>query len=154
MKQKLVGTLEDPKCKHKKVSGTIFILRFLLHCFSSAVRTIGHWVTGIPSASTERSVEQKQQNNKIVGTLRHWVTCKCKKISGKKWWGPLRIPSASAKRSAEQFLFHCFCSTDGTIGHWVMGTLSTNAKRSAEQKQQNKTSRSKTVEQKRRNKNW
>ena len=44
--------------------------------------TRGHWVTGTPSASAKRSVEQK-----LVGTLGHWVT---------------GTPSASAKRSAEQ----------------------------------------------------
>ena len=42
----------DPKCKCKKVSGTKIAEQKL-------VGTLGHWVTGTPSASAKRSAEQK-----------------------------------------------------------------------------------------------
>ena len=88
---------------------------------------------GTLSASAKRSAEQKLRyknsqtktgEQKLVGTLRHWVM------------GTL---SASAKRSVEQKLVE-------TLRHWVTGTLSASAKRSVEQKLWNKNSGTKTAE--------
>ena len=85
--QKLVDTVShcrDPKCKCKKVSRTKIAEQKL-------VGTFGHWVTGTPSASAKRSVEQKLVSGTKIGK------CKCKKVSGtkiaeqklwnKNWWG-------------------------------------------------------------------
>ena len=68
---------------------------------------------GTPSASAKRSAEQKLRN-KICGTK--IGKCKCKNVSRTK--------------IAEQKLVE-------TLGHWVTGTPSASAKRSAEQKLQN-----------------
>ena len=73
----------DPKCKCKKVNGTKIAEQKL-------VGTLGHWVTGTPSASAKRSAEQKWQN-KNYSLFRVTQT----KIGGN---------SASAKRSVEQKL--------------------------------------------------
>ena len=52
----------DPKCKCKKVSRTKIAEQKL-------VGTLGHWVTGTPSASVKRSAEQKLQNKNWLGLL-------------------------------------------------------------------------------------
>ena len=140
--KKVSGT-KTVEQKQNKNSGTKTVEQKL-------VGTLRHWVLGILSASVKMSVEENQQNKnwwgslgtpsantkrsaeqkqwiktaepKFVGILRHWVTCKCKKVSGtkiggdpwgpqvqvqkglwnKKWLGPLGIPSATTKRSAKQ----------------------------------------------------
>ena len=141
----LLGDGDPPdSCKCKKVSGT-------------------------------KTAEQKRQNKNW------WGQCKCKKVSGTKIGGHCRplddgdpkckckkvsrtkigeqnknggtkIGGQNKKKSVEQKLV-------GTVGHWVMGTPSASAKRSAEQKL---VSGTKTAEQKlvgrtkkgQRNKNW
>ena len=142
------------------------------------VSTVSHWVTGTPSASAKRSAEQKLvsgtkhrtkiggQKKKVSGTKiggHFWPLgdrdpkCKCKKVSGTKIGernenGRTKIGGWNKKRSAEQKLV-------GAVGHWVTGTPSASAKRSAEQKL---VSRTKTAEQKlvgrkkkgQQNKNW
>ena len=98
---------------------------------------IGYWgpQVQVQKGQQNKNAEQKQRNKnsgkKLVGTIGHWDgdPKKCKKVRGTK--------TLEQKQG---------------IGHWVMGTLSTSAKRSAEQMQ--KSSGTKRVEQKQRNKNW
>ena len=57
--------------------------------------------------SRNKNAEQKTAEQKLVGTLGHWVMGKCKKVRRTKtveqnWWGPLGTLSASTERSAEQ----------------------------------------------------
>ena len=84
------------------------------------VGTLGHWVTGTLSASAKRSVEQKL-HNKNSGTI----------IGGDSWGPKVHVQ----KRQ-------------GNKNWWEpLGTRSASAKRLAEQKLQNKTSGTKTAEQ-------
>ena len=91
------------------------------------VGILSHWVAG-PLVQVQKgqwnkngtkTAEQKLAEQKLVGTLGHWVG----------------DHSASAKRSAEQkWNKNSGIKIGVDLGHWVMGTLSASAKRSAEQK--------------------
>ena len=139
------------------------------------VVTLGHWVTGTLSASAKRSAEQKQQKKnslmKIGGdpqTLSDGdPKCTCKKVSGTKIGGDPWRPQVQVQKGQQN-------------KNWwgPLETPSASAKRSAEQKQQNKNrgikiggdpqtlgdgdpkctckkvSGTKTAEQKQWNKNW
>ena len=60
------------------------------------------WVTRGTKTAQQKTAEQK-----LVGTLGHWVMGKCKKVRRTKtveqnWWGPSGTLSASTERSVEQ----------------------------------------------------
>ena len=62
-----------------------------------------------------KNAEQKTVKQKLVGTLRHWVMGKCKKVRRTKtveqnWWGPSGTLSASTERSAEQKMVEHTCT--------------------------------------------
>ena len=122
--QKLVGGTKKRSAEQKLVSRTKTAEQKLVGGTSAKrsaeqklVGTLGHWVTGTPSASAKIIQRiQKSPKQKLVGTVQ------VQKGQQNKNCGT---------KIVEQKLV-------GTLGHWVTGTPSASAKRSAEQKLRNK----------------
>ena len=80
----------------------------------NAEQKCGTKIGGDPAE--QKTAEQKTVEQKLVGTLRHWVMGKCKKVRRTKtveqnWWGPSGTLNASTERSAGTKMWNKKCRT-------------------------------------------